>query len=88
MLKPDTLLKIFMCESMAVIALTISHSLNRQKEQKKKYLKIFKQVLNLIPGFRAKAESEGNKDSFQLLLDMVSACMCIYAHISIQFTSP
>ncbi|ETW75358.1 hypothetical protein HETIRDRAFT_430760 [Heterobasidion irregulare TC 32-1] len=43
----------------------------RQKDQKKLYLKIFKQVLNLIPGFSVKVESEGNKDSFLTLLDMM-----------------
>ncbi|ETW74960.1 hypothetical protein HETIRDRAFT_456448 [Heterobasidion irregulare TC 32-1] len=44
---------------------------SRQKDQKKTYLKIFKQVLNLVPGLCAKAESEGNKDSFQLLLNIM-----------------
>ncbi|ETW82482.1 hypothetical protein HETIRDRAFT_314971, partial [Heterobasidion irregulare TC 32-1] len=55
MIIPDTLLMIF---------------IYRQKDQKT-YLKIFKQALNLIPGLRAKAKFEGNKDSFHALLDMM-----------------
>ncbi|ETW85813.1 hypothetical protein HETIRDRAFT_448800 [Heterobasidion irregulare TC 32-1] len=42
-----------------------------QKDQKKLYLKIFKQVLDLVPGFSVKVESEGNKDSFLALFDMM-----------------
>ena len=64
------------------MSLVVSHVLDRQKDQKKLYFKLFKQVVNLVPGFCVKVESEGNKDSFQALLDTVSAYMCIYAHFS------
>ena len=53
----------------------------RSEDKQKSYLKIYNNVLDLVPGFRDKVKTDRYKDSFKSLLDTVGLYMRIYTRI-------